>query len=82
MKKLASRFFGRMESYSKALNDRDQAILADALKRNFHPLNLENAPDMSGLAAYLLSAEAQLSNLSDDTLLSGLLALPQADAAE
>ena len=82
MKKLASRFFGRMESYSKALNDRDQAALADALKRNFHPLNLENAPDMSKLAAYLLSAEAQLSNLSDDTLLSGLLALPQADAAE
>lgn len=82
MKKLAGRFYGRMESYSKALNDRNHAELSEALKRNFHPLNLENAPDMSGLSAYLLSAEAKLSELSDDTLLSGLLVVPPADASE
>jgi cytochrome b pre-mRNA-processing protein 3 len=78
MKKLAGRFYGRMESYSEALNSADTQKLAEALKRNFHPLTLETAPDMSGLAAYLLKAEANLAEMSDDTLLSGLLTLPLA----
>ena len=80
MKKLAGRFYGRMESYSEALNAKDKVKLTEALKRNFHPLSLELAPDMSGLAEYLLFAEAQLADVSDDTLLSGLLVFPEAGA--
>lgn len=82
MKKLAGRFYGRMESYSEALNAKDKEKLAEALKRNFHPQALELAPDMSGLAEYLLFAEAQLADLPDDTLLSGLLVIPRAGEPE
>jgi cytochrome b pre-mRNA-processing protein 3 len=37
MKKLASMFYGRVDSYGKALDARDLDALAAALKRNFRP---------------------------------------------
>jgi cytochrome b pre-mRNA-processing protein 3 len=76
MKKLAGRFYGRMESYSEALSGKDEIKLAEALKRNFHPLTLDTAPDMLPLARYLLAAEAVLQDTSEETLLSGLLQMP------
>ena len=71
MKKLASRFYGRLESYAAALDAGDCAALAQALKRNIHPEAGDGAPDMEGLARYLFAAEAALTALDELTIETG-----------
>ena len=67
MKKFASMFYGRLESY------------AAALKRNFHPQTDDPALSMDGLASYMLRAEAQLAEVGEDVVETGRIDL--ADAA-
>ena len=71
MKKLASMFYGRLESYGKALDDRDPDQLAGALKRNFHPQTDDPALSMSRLALYMLDAEQALARISAEVLARG-----------
>ncbi len=70
MKKLAGMFYGRLESYAKALDEGDQPLLAEALKRNFYP-SRDDAPDMTALANYVFTAEGELKNVSEDAIASG-----------
>lgn len=81
MKKLAGRFYGRLESYAAALDAGDEADLAQALKRNIYPEE-EGAPDMQDLAHYLFAAERHLTALDETAIEAGEAQLPPAgDAA-
>jgi cytochrome b pre-mRNA-processing protein 3 len=79
MKKFASMFYGRLESYAAALDNKDGDELAAALKRNFHPQTEDPALSMDGLASYMLRAEAQLAEVGEDVVETGRIDL--ADAA-
>jgi len=78
MKKLASMFYGRLESYAAALEGRDAATLAAALKRNFYPKGEEGDPAMDGLASYLLRVEERLAAEPEERVETGQLRIPAA----
>ncbi|TCP87298.1 cytochrome b pre-mRNA-processing protein 3 [Rhizobium sp. PP-CC-3G-465] len=80
MKKLASMFYGRLESYSAALDQGDRPALEAALRRNFHPKAEGHAPSMAALAAYMMSAEAALTATGEDQVETGALAIPTPEA--
>jgi cytochrome b pre-mRNA-processing protein 3 len=71
MKKLASMFYGRLESYSRALDSSDGVALEAALRRNFHPENHDETLSMARLADYMLKAEEQLKTIEDGVLERG-----------
>lgn len=75
MKKFAGMFYGRLESYAKALDSRDEAGLADALRRNIHP-DRADAPDMQRLAHYIIETEQTLSAEPEERIATGTLAFP------
>lgn len=77
MKKLAGMFYGRLESYSAAMDRNDPDALADALRRNIHPEPDESAPAMLGLAAWVMSAEAHLATISEADIATGSATLPK-----
>ncbi|OJF92543.1 ubiquinol-cytochrome C chaperone family protein [Pararhizobium antarcticum] len=76
MKKLAGMFYGRLETYSAALEYRDAAALTAALKRNFYPEPAGSDVSMQALAAYLLEAEAALAASDEAVVEAGMLDLP------
>ncbi|PKA41134.1 ubiquinol-cytochrome C chaperone [Rhizobium sullae] len=76
MKKLAGMFYGRLESYSAAMDAGDRAALAAALNRNIHP-QAAGAYDMARLANWMFDAEADLSAQSEDRIATGSATLPQ-----
>lgn len=76
MKKLAGMFYGRLESYARALGERDEAALAAALKRNFHPESKDEALSMLTLARYMLETEQALAAVREQTIEGGDLAMP------
>ncbi|WP_275791069.1 ubiquinol-cytochrome C chaperone family protein [Pararhizobium gei] len=77
MKKLASMFYGRLESYAAALDRQDAGELAAALRRNFHPNAGGPSPSMQGLATYMLHAEAALAEKAEDVVETGRIELPE-----
>lgn len=79
MKKFAGMFYGRLESYSVALEARDREALAAALLRNIYPQAETPAPDMSGLANWMIAASDVLSAQSEDVIATGSLTLPSPD---
>lgn len=81
MKKLAARFYGRLEAYAAALEAGDRAALAGALKRNIYPDDGDAAPSMQGLADYLFAAEAHLTALDEISVETGDAQLPAAGPA-
>ncbi len=79
MKKLASMFYGRLESYAKALDAGDREVLATALARNIHPQAGETAEPMVGLADWAFAAEAALSAADEAEIATGSVQLLPAD---
>ena len=75
MKKLAGMFYGRLEAYSKAMDAGDAESLAVALARNIHPETPVPA-DMSGLAAWMMTAESHLSAIPEEAVATGSATLP------
>ncbi|WP_080518695.1 ubiquinol-cytochrome C chaperone family protein [Rhizobium leguminosarum] len=75
MKKLAGMFYGRLEAYSKAMDTGDTEALALALTRNIYPESPVPA-DMSGLANWMMAAEAHLSALAEEEIATGSATLP------
>lgn len=71
MKKLAGMFYGRLDSYARALEAADENALEAALKRNIHPENSDAALSMRKLALYMLRAEEELKNVPESILRSG-----------
>jgi len=76
MKKLAGMFYGRLETYSAALESRDAVALTEALRRNLHPEPAVSEVSMQELATYLLQAEAVLAACDETLVEAGMLDLP------
>lgn len=81
MKKIASRYYGRLEAYAAALDAGDGEALAAALRRNIHP-EVDNAPSMAALAAWAMLAERHLAAMPEEDVAAGRATLPAADAME
>ncbi len=79
MKKLAGMFYGRLESYAKALEATDRDALSAALSRNFHPSAIDQPVAMDGLARYMLATELALGAVADDIIETGNLKMPAPD---
>ncbi|KGD99301.1 ubiquinol-cytochrome C chaperone family protein [Rhizobium sp. YS-1r] len=75
MKKLAGMFYGRLETYAAALEERDGGALAAAVRRNIYP-EREDAPAMRGLAEWMIAAEVTLAGVSEDEISRGQVVLP------
>lgn len=80
MKKLAGMFYGRLESYAKAIDAEDHGQLALSLARNIHP-GQDPAPDMRALAEWIFLAERQLAAAGEDDIARGNVVVPQPDPA-
>ncbi len=70
MKKLARMFYGRAESYQKALLADDADALATAIARNVRP-DAQDWPQARELAGHFLAAHRDLSGEPEDALLAG-----------
>ncbi|MBA8876398.1 ubiquinol-cytochrome C chaperone family protein [Phyllobacterium myrsinacearum] len=77
MKKLARMFYGRVESYDKALQANDYPALAAALARNVRP-DSKTWPQAADLAKYTVEAALLLETQSDDDFAGGHLLFPDA----
>lgn len=75
MKKLAGMFYGRLETYSKALKAADVGELGLALRRNIHPAD-EAGCEMAGLAAWMIEAERQLTAAPEEWISRGDIKMP------
>lgn len=81
MKKFAGMFYGRLQSYAAALDEKNEADLAEALARNLHP-QASPVPEMTGLARYMLQADQTLRDIPEAVIETGSLAMPAPVAAE
>lgn len=79
MKKLAGMFYGRLDSYSRALEAGDADALEAALRRNIHPENTDRALSMRALADYMIRAENELRSVPESVLAEGEATLPAAE---
>ena len=77
MKKLARMFYGRTASYDAALDDRDDAAFAEALKRNVRPTD-SDWPQAVDLARYVAQVEASLGKQEVAAILRGSVTFPHA----
>lgn len=71
MKKLAGMFYGRLDSYARALESSDRDALEAALGRNIHPENADEALSMRLLADYMMRAENELKTVPESVLANG-----------
>jgi cytochrome b pre-mRNA-processing protein 3 len=71
MKKLAGMFYGRLDSYARALEAGDIEALEAALRRNIHPENTDEALSMRLLADYMVRAENALKTVPETALATG-----------
>jgi cytochrome b pre-mRNA-processing protein 3 len=72
MKKLASMFYGRVDAYARAIDEKDGAALAAALERNVTPDG--KLADAAGLAAYAFGAADAAERSVANGFLDGRLA--------
>jgi len=72
MKKLASMYYGRLESYAKALDAKDADSLEAALVRNLHPEEGAEAPPMKTLANWMFDAERKLADMPETAIETGM----------
>ncbi len=77
MKKLAGMFYGRLESYSAAMDGNDRDGLAAALRRNIYPQQGKGTPSMDGLADWMMTAERRLADVSETEIATGSAMLPE-----
>lgn len=71
MKKLAGMYYGRLESYARALDSNDPVALEAALRRNLHPEAGAEAPVMQSLADWMFMAERALSGVDEASIETG-----------
>ena len=79
MKRLARMFYGRIESYDKALGNDDHPALVAALARNVRPDN-DAWTGASALAAYVERTARHLDDQSDAMISEGRVTFPDAAA--
>ncbi len=79
MKKLAKMFYGRVTSYSQALDAGDSQALTEALRRNIHPESGDDAPSMQALSDWMTATAQRLEHVPDEALAAGKLVFNTAD---
>ncbi|MCI9865095.1 ubiquinol-cytochrome C chaperone family protein [Rhizobium skierniewicense] len=79
MKKFAGMFYGRLEAYASALDTQDGEALAAALARNIYPEPDTTAPDMRGLADWMMGAADALAAQSEELIATGRVSMPIPD---
>jgi cytochrome b pre-mRNA-processing protein 3 len=72
MKKLARMFYGRVASYTIALDSNNAAELSAALTRNIQP-DLEKWDSADNLSEYIFASRDYLSKLKDEDIAAGKL---------
>jgi len=82
MKKFAGMFYGRLDSYARALDAGDVDALDAALRRNIHPENADAALSMRLLADYMIKAENALKSVPEAVLAAGDASLPVPEREE
>lgn len=75
VRKLAEAFYGRLQAYGSAIDQKDTAALVQALCRNLYGRAEE--PAAGTMALYTLSLAQQLADHGQDDLFSGHLTLEQ-----
>ena len=85
MKKLAKMFYGRVGSYGTALDNGDEAALAEALRRNVRPAETGWA-EAQELARYAMAAAQMLAEQPTESIVGGSISfldarLPAGEAA-
>lgn len=75
MKKLAGMFYGRLETYARALDAGDVDELAASLARNIYPES-QSAPDMKRLAEWMVEVERHLAATTEDDIARGGAVIP------
>jgi cytochrome b pre-mRNA-processing protein 3 len=80
MKKLAGMFYGRLETYARALDAHRESELAESLARNIYP-DAQARVDMTQLAVWMIEAERRLAEISEDEISRGgaVIAAPGPD---
>lgn len=81
MKNLTKMFYGRAESYGKALDTSDVLELMTALQRNIRPKD-KDWPQAEGLAVYLVQADKALNLVDDATIAAGKVNFLNAETAD
>jgi cytochrome b pre-mRNA-processing protein 3 len=86
IKQMAQAFYGRAQSYGEALERGDDAMLADALRRNLYGTSTPPDAAVAGAGRYVREQQAHLDTQADADLVAGRLtfapaALPVADDA-
>ena len=79
MKKLARMFYGRTAAYADALERKDKALLAEALKRNIRP-EVDTWAESGSLAEYVQAAEQALEAQELGAICAGTVRFPVPDA--
>lgn len=79
MKKLAKMFYGRADSYARALAAEDKEALEAALSRNIMPQRDTPWPQVGHLASYIERATKSLASQEDSEFLSGRINFPVAE---
>lgn len=82
MKKLARMFYGRVDSYGKALDAEDRKALADALARNIRPDLTVEWDGALPLADYIMAARKMLGGQSSDEFLAGRIVFHESGKQE
>jgi len=72
MKKFAKMFYGRLASYTEAVDAADAPALAEALRRNIRA-DAEAWAEAEPLARYVIAASVALDDIPDEELLAGKL---------
>ena len=75
MQQVGQAFYGRRSVYREALAVPGNRALAEAIARNIYPESPVPA-DMSGLAHWMMAAEAHLSALAEEEIATGSATLP------
>lgn len=75
MKKLARMFYGRAESYTRAIDAEDRQGLAQALARNIFPGEPEDGR-LAGLADHVIASGEALARQPTERLLAGEIHFP------
>ena len=79
MKKLAKMFYGRADSYGRALAAKDREGLMAALSRNIMPQRNSPWPQVGHLASYIERASESLASQPEAELLAGRIQFPVAE---
>jgi len=79
MRRVGEAYFGRMAAYQVGLSANDAAALAEAIERTVFGGN-NASPPAHALAVYALAVAESLAKQSDESIVSGPLDFPEAEA--